>query len=210
MIETSPRKRPRQTRSRATVEAILGATIRVLVSRGYEGATTIAVAARAGVSVGSLYQYFPNKESLVAALVERHSAEIIACIDATLANVDGSDPRRAVRALIRAAMDAHRINPALHKVLSEQAPRIGRIKVAMDTSKVITERLAGYLAKHRAELAGRDPYVAAFIVETIVEAITHRSVIDGEGPMPAARLETETTDLVLGYLFGRRVARRAT
>jgi AcrR family transcriptional regulator len=188
------------------VEAILQGTIRVLVTRGYEGTTTIAVAGRAGVSVGSLYQYFPNKESLVAALVERHSEEIIACIDAALENIGHLGPRHAVEALIRAAMNAHRIDPALHKVLSEQAPRIGRIKVAMDTSKVITERLARYLSNHRAALRGRDPEIAAFIVETAVEAITHRSVIDSPGAMPDARIEAEATDLVLRYLFGPRVS----
>src|SRR6185503_3042990 len=71
-VRTTPRKRPRQARSRETVSAILAATSRVLVKHGFDGLTTNAVAEAAGVSIGSLYQYFPNKEALVAGLIERH------------------------------------------------------------------------------------------------------------------------------------------
>jgi AcrR family transcriptional regulator len=70
--ELSPRKRPSQSRSAATVKAILDATARILVERGYAATSTNAVAERAGVSVGSLYQYFPNKDALIAALHTRH------------------------------------------------------------------------------------------------------------------------------------------
>lgn len=185
------------------VEAILEATIRVLIELGYEGATTIAIAARAGVSVGSLYQYFPNKESLVAALIERHVVELVACVDAALASVGNAEPREGVRALIRAGVDAHRLNPALHKIFSEEIPRVGQFKVAMNTSKVLTERLATYLTMHAARLGGRDPKLLAFVVETVVEALTHRAVIDRLGASSIARVEAEAVDLVFAYLFRR-------
>jgi len=71
-VQLSPRKAPRQSRSQATVTAILDATARILLERGYAAASTNAVAELAGVSVGSLYQYFPNKEALIAALQARH------------------------------------------------------------------------------------------------------------------------------------------
>ncbi len=203
MTKTTPRKRPQQARSKAMVEAILEATIRVLIELGYEGATTIAIAARAGVSVGSLYQYFPNKESLVAALIERHVVELVACVDAALASVGNAEPREGVRALIRAGVDAHRLNPALHKIFSEEIPRVGQFKVAMNTSKVLTERLATYLTMHAARLGGRDPKLLAFVVETVVEALTHRAVIDRLGASSIARVEAEAVDLVFAYLFRR-------
>lgn len=183
------------------VEAILDATIRVLVERGYEGATTIAIAARAGVSVGSLYQYFPNKESVVAALIERHVGELVACADAALASVGSADPREGVRALIRAGVDAHRINPALHKVLTEQVPRTGHLKAAMNTSRMLTERLATYLIIHSSRLGGRDPKLLAFVVETVVEALTHRVVIDRPSGPSIACVEAEAVALVSAYLF---------
>src|SRR3546814_9174202 len=74
--DTNPRKLPRQERSKATVEAILIAATQVLIEDGYERATTARVAERAGVSVGSLYQYFPNKEALVGTLVEIGRAHV--------------------------------------------------------------------------------------------------------------------------------------
>ena len=80
----SPRKAPRQARSQATVKAILDAAARVLVERGYAATTTNLVAERAGVSVGSLYQYFPNKDALIAALHDRHAREMNEVIDRTL------------------------------------------------------------------------------------------------------------------------------
>jgi AcrR family transcriptional regulator len=73
---TTPRKLPKQDRSRVTVEAILEATTRILVEEGYDKANTNRIAERAGISIGSLYQYFPNKESLMTALMEQHSREM--------------------------------------------------------------------------------------------------------------------------------------
>src|ERR1051325_2129916 len=71
-VRTTTRKRPGQARSRATVDSVLQATARVLVKRGFDGLTPNLGAAAAGGSVGSLYQYFPSKEALVGALIEKH------------------------------------------------------------------------------------------------------------------------------------------
>ena len=72
----NPRKLPQQERARATIDAILTATARILVKEGFDRASTNRIAEEAGVSVGSLYQYFPGKEALVAALIERHLDEM--------------------------------------------------------------------------------------------------------------------------------------
>src|ERR1700733_5846515 len=84
---TAPRKKPRQGRSQATVDAILVATARVLCATGYDRASTNRIALAAGVSVGSLYQYFPSKEALVAALVERHIDEMTSLVRTKLVEV---------------------------------------------------------------------------------------------------------------------------
>ncbi|NUR10624.1 MAG: helix-turn-helix transcriptional regulator, partial [Bradyrhizobium sp.] len=75
---TKPRKSALQARSRATVDALVEATARILVRDGFEKASTNRIADMAGVSVGSLYQYFPSKEALVAAVIDRHNEEIMA------------------------------------------------------------------------------------------------------------------------------------
>src|SRR5262245_47873619 len=119
---TTPRKRPRQDRSRETVATILDATTRILVKHGFDGLTTNGVAKLAGVSIGSLYQYFPNKEALVAALFERHAEEMRAAIQAELARVATLPIPQAARAVIELTITAHRIDPELHRVLTEQVP----------------------------------------------------------------------------------------
>src|SRR3546814_3035933 len=80
----NPRKNPSQERSRATVNALVEATARILVKEGFDKASTNHIAELAGVSVGSLYQYFPGKEALVAAVVERHNLEIMQTVRAEL------------------------------------------------------------------------------------------------------------------------------
>src|SRR6185369_10221121 len=69
----APRKAPRQERAQATVEALLEATAAVLRAEGYDGLTTNKVAEAAGVSVGSLYQYYPGKDALVTAVLLRYA-----------------------------------------------------------------------------------------------------------------------------------------
>src|SRR5215510_5098878 len=97
---TTPRKQPRQRRSKETVEAILEAAARILVRHGYDGANTNRIAAAAGVSVGSLYQYFPNKESLVAALAAERTGRISAILEARMAQVAHAPLADAVREVI--------------------------------------------------------------------------------------------------------------
>jgi len=116
---TSPRKKPRQQRSQDTVECILDATARVLCSTGYDRASTNRVAMAAGVSVGSLYQYFPSKEALVAALVERHVEQMTSLVTGKLAEVSTAPLDVAVRTMIDSMFAAHAVDPRLHKVLIE-------------------------------------------------------------------------------------------
>src|SRR5215510_10445878 len=99
-VRTTPRKQPRQARSRATVDSILQATARVLVKRGFDGLTTNLVAQTAGVSVGSLSQYFPNKAALVGALIEKHVDGMTSLCLAELARVARLPVAEAIRSVI--------------------------------------------------------------------------------------------------------------
>ncbi|MFS6749767.1 TetR/AcrR family transcriptional regulator, partial [Staphylococcus aureus] len=111
------RKAPRQARSRATIEAMLDATARILGERGWAGITTNAVAETAGVSIGSLYQYFPNKLALVEAVRQRHFDEVLAVLRAA---TDPEAPRaRRVTAFVDGMIAAHGRYPAAHRALLE-------------------------------------------------------------------------------------------
>src|SRR5439155_9755170 len=101
---TKPRKNASQERSRATVDALIEATARILVREGFDKASTNRIAEAAGVSVGSLYQYYPGKEALVVAVIERHNQDLTALVRQTLAEVESQPIEQATRQLVAAAI----------------------------------------------------------------------------------------------------------
>ncbi|HEY6035638.1 MAG TPA: TetR/AcrR family transcriptional regulator [Kofleriaceae bacterium] len=199
-VRTSPRKRPRQQRSKDTVDSILDATARLLKHAGFAGMTTNAVAEKAGVSIGSLYQYFPNKEALVSALIERHCDEMNAAILAKLANVATLPIAQGARAVIELTFSAHAIDPALHRVLTEQVPRIGKLAKLRELDNISHRMVAGLLAARRDELAIRDVELAAFVLVSAIESIVHRSALLYPDKLKDPRLLDEATLLVTRYL----------
>jgi AcrR family transcriptional regulator len=199
-VRTSPRKRPRQQRGKDTVDSILEATARVLKHAGFDGLTTNAVAAKAGVSIGSLYQYFPNKEALVSALIERHCEEMNSAILAELTNVANLPIAQGARAVIELTFSAHAIDPALHRVLTEQVPRIGKLAKLRELDNISHRMVAGMLAARRDELAIRDVELAAFVLVSAIESIVHRSALLYPDKLKDPRLLDEATLLVTRYL----------
>jgi AcrR family transcriptional regulator len=199
-VRTTPRKRPRQQRSKDTVDTILAATTRVLKQVGFDGLTTNAVAERAGVSIGSLYQYFPNKEALVLALIDRHSEEMNAAILKELARVAQLPIAEAVRAVIELTIRAHAIDPQLHRVLTEQVPRIGKLARLRELDNISHRMVAGMLATRRAELAVEDLELAAFVLVSAIESIVHRAALLYPEMLRDPGLVDEATRLVTRYL----------
>ena len=159
-----PRKEPSQERSRQTVEAILQATAYILVAGGYPALTTNRVAERAGVNIATLYQYFPSKEAIFAELLRRHVAETRAAALAVLVSKRGRGLEATARAMVEAGIAAHRITPALHRIFTEEAPRLGLGPIDAPTD-VEMEREAqawlelpcGRLEEWRHRLAGPAP-----------------------------------------------------
>jgi AcrR family transcriptional regulator len=206
-IPTNPRKSASQERSRATVQALLDATARVLTREGYDRASTNRIAATAGVSVGSLYQYFPNKEALVAALVARHNREMLDLLREALKEVASLDLATAIAKLVRAAVDAHRVDPALHRVFDEQVPRMGQLAKIGALQGETFLLVRSYLEERRNEISVRDLDSTTSILVTTVEALTHQFVIHRPGApeRDRDRFIDEVTRLVVGYLQpGRR------
>ena len=208
-IPTKPRKSASQERSRATVEALLDATARVLRRDGYDRASTNRIAATAGVSVGSLYQYFPNKEALVAALVARHNRELLQLLRDALREVASLDLASAIRELVRAAGEAHLVVPALHRIFDEQVPRTGQLAKIEALQGETFQMVRAYLGERRKEISVGDLDSATTILVTTVEALTHQFVINRPDALDGDRdrFVDEVTRLVLGYLQPGRVAK---
>lgn len=176
------------------------ATAHILVADGYDGLSTNRVAERAGVSVGSLYQYFPNKEALVAALVHRHVDEMLGTLVAEAPRLMALPLEPAVRRFVELMIDAHRVDPALHKVFVEQMPRIGdlaRIESVQDRGVALART---YLGLHVDEIRPCDLDLAAFMIVMTVEAVTHGAVLMKPGLLAQPALVEEATALVVRYL----------
>ena len=124
-ISTTIRKSPKQSRSKLTVDAILTATAHILTEEGYEATNTNRIAELAGISIGSLYQYFPNKEALITSLVSSHANEMAEMVESKLRYLSDTPISTVFGELIKACIEAHALNPRLHKVLNEQMSRLG-------------------------------------------------------------------------------------
>lgn len=199
-IPTTPRKLPQQDRSKVTVEAILIATARILTQEGYDRASTNRIAELAGVSIGSLYQYFPNKEALVAALVEQHTNEMVALVEAKLQNLFNAPIEVALPELVKAAIEAHAVNPQLHKVLNEEVPRCGRLHQVANAEEQINAMLRVYLEQWRDRIQPQNLDLTVFILGRTVESLTHAAVIECPQLLSDGQLEQEITTLLLAYL----------
>jgi AcrR family transcriptional regulator len=191
----SPRKQPKQERSTATVEAILQAATYILVRRGWEGFTTNLVAKRAGVNVASLYQYFPNKEAIVAELQRRH-------VQQARANLPSPTPGLSLSAYLRLMIEAgvreHRVAPALHRVFSEELPRSSRLAARAPDAETRWPELAAPL------LRTPHPELVAFVARTAVHAVIHEAASERPELLDDPRLVEELMALLDGYLVQPR------
>lgn len=194
----SPRKRPKQERSQATVEAILMATAHVLTESGYDRFNTNRVAELAGVSIGSLYQYFPNKEALIVALAEQHASKMVALAQHHLEGLGDCSISEVLSRIIKAAFAAHAVNPRLHRVLNEQVPR--SVATRQTTEVRMEDMLRAFLEKRRDRVKPENLDLTVFIVGNTIESLTHRAVLDCPELLSDGKLEQEITTLLLSYL----------
>jgi AcrR family transcriptional regulator len=183
----------------ATVEALVEAAARVLVEDGYAKASTNRIAKVAGVSVGSLYQYFPNKESLVLAVVDRHLEEVTSVVS-TLSVALGDAPIvDAVRATIGALAAMHHLNPELQEVLDQQVRHLALPRIRESRGQMM-EVLFQWLEQRQDDLLPKDLRAATFVIYVAVETVTHERRSDPKSDHEAV-LE-EVTAMVYRYLVG--------
>ncbi|TKD03169.1 TetR/AcrR family transcriptional regulator [Polyangium fumosum] len=163
VFDPKPRKWPRQGRSRATFDAILDATARILEERGYEGLTTNGVAERAGASIGTLYEYFPDRETLVALLVEREARRVLAALEASMASLHGLPLEAAMRIWLEAMFAELESRRALVAALLTGVPFVGLLPIATE----FPARLVGIAAaggSHRREEITLDGLPSVFFL----------------------------------------------
>ncbi|MDY7578898.1 TetR/AcrR family transcriptional regulator [Herbaspirillum sp. RTI4] len=200
------RKEPQQARSRAMVDTILDATARVLIARGYAKTNTNLVAAEAGISVGSLYQYFSNKDALIFALRERHLngmleifRKIARC--GTISDTLSSD----LNVLIGAMVATHLVQPELHRIFNEEVPA-KNFPVDDKVRRLIFEEIKALLEKHRKVLTVPDIDLAAFILIKIFRVLVTSVVRSTQEGIDPKQLQSEILPVIIGYLCAVREA----
>lgn len=195
-----PRKKPTQRRSRVTVDAIIEGAAQVLRSRGYEAASVALIAERAGVSVGSIYQYFPSKEALLAAVMERHLAEFDGHLQTALPIALDLPLADAIELLVDATVSAHLEDVALHQVLVQEAPRVGRLDRYHQSLERLMEMLVSFLSA-RSDVRSGDYKSMARVIVLATDALTHDLVFDEAiDQTKVHRMTQEIKHLLRSYL----------
>ena len=191
----SPRKRPRQERSRATVEALLEAATDILIRDGYAKLTTNRIAERAGVNIASLYQYFPGKEAIVAELRRRHGADERAELREILA--DPGDFESTIRKLVSIGVAGHAREPRLHRVFTEEMPALGVREIA-EVDAAVFDAMRRFLRE--ANVAVRDVDLALWMMATASGAVLHRAAVERPEDLANGVIEEELITLLCRYL----------
>lgn len=188
-----PRKSPVQARSAASVDAILEATVQVLLDVGKERLTTTRVASRAGVSIGTLYQYFPNKSALLQAALKRHLDGVTEAVEQVCREQKGNPLESMATALVHAFLEAKmndgKTSVALYSVSSD----VDGARIAREIGVRSNQAIVAMLASAREPLT-KDPQLVASMLQGAMGGISRRLL---ESNNPEKLFETFRQELIL-------------
>ncbi|KFE66221.1 TetR/AcrR family transcriptional regulator [Hyalangium minutum] len=204
-----PRKKPRQERSRATVDAILEAAAHILVAHGFEDTTTRQVAERAGVSIGSLYQYFPSKEALITALFERQIQRVLDVCTEALQSQGSPSTQQVVRDVALGVMKAYAVNPRLHQVLISEGLKLGMMERVQSFEQRIETVVRTFMLHYSSQLRSRRVELATFVITRAIRGIIWSAAIERPELFEDPELADELGELMLGYLLPTSPSRSA-
>jgi AcrR family transcriptional regulator len=194
-----PRKTPVQARSTVTVEAIAEATVQVLLSHGTERLTTTRVAERAGVSVGTLYQYFPNKQSLLFAVLEDHLDKVSTAVETACDRARGLPLAAMVQAVVEEFVDAKMRRPDVSTALYRIAADIGGPELVQRTGDRSRKALAAMLRTAPDAVALPQDFAIKMMFAAMAGAT--RSVLEaGASPALAGKLRDHLVVLCQSYM----------
>jgi AcrR family transcriptional regulator len=192
-------RRPTQRRARQTVEAILDAVIRLLKRGGLKAVTTNRIAEVAGVSIGSVYQYFPDKQAIFVALHRRHVDGIDRLVTTRLVENADSSLEDLIRSMVDAVTDAHIIDPELYEMMFSEVPH------RAEGTKDFTVRFHGAFRLAlacRADELGQalDFDKLVFVVTHLVESLCHGAALCRPPGLSLADAKEETVRAIMAYL----------
>jgi AcrR family transcriptional regulator len=187
-----PRKSPVQARSAASVEAILEATIQVLLQVGKERLTTTKVALRAGVSVGTLYQYFPNRSALLKAALKRHLDEVVEAIELVCQEQKGHSLEQMATALMTTFLEAKMRDAKTSVALYAVSSDVDGAKIAQEVGIKSNKAVVGMLKTAREQLT-TDPQLVASMLQGVMSGVSRRLL---ESTAPEKQFDTLRKELI--------------
>ncbi|ABM11793.1 MULTISPECIES: TetR/AcrR family transcriptional regulator [Mycolicibacterium] len=194
------RRAPRQERSRAMVDRILDAGEQMLIAHGFDGASTNRIAAAAGISPGSLYQYFPNKDAIAAAVIDRFSDQLSARVAARVSERLDQPAPDYVRESIAALIEALDVHPEFLRAVMEQTPRLGTGSKLVAFEQRIGELTVAYLTINKRQVRTDVTVdVAAWMLVRMVEHLCVRYILD-QPSIEREKFIDEVTLMALNYL----------
>ena len=194
-----PRKSPVQARSTASVDAILEATIQVLLQVGKERLTTTKVALRAGVSVGTLYQYFPNKSALLKGALKRHLDEVAEAVERVCDQQRGHSLEQMAAALMTAFLAAKMRNAKTSVALYAVSSDVDGAKVAREMGLRANQAVVGMLRTAREQLT-TDPQLVASMLQGVMAGVSRRLLESAAPEKEFGILQQELIFLACAYL----------
>ncbi|MGW5862089.1 TetR/AcrR family transcriptional regulator [Streptomyces sp. NPDC055239] len=204
-----PRKQPRQVRAELTRQRVLDAAARVFAEYGYAAGTTNRIAERARVSIGSLYQYYPNKDAILVELLTRHLDAGMAAAPLDQDELLPESIEGIMRFYVRGAIENHREDPQLLRVMMEQGPRAPELLERIADSERRRIAYTRELLRNHPEVRVADVDIAARLVVSTVEMVVHRVMAGsghvsesgpGAGQVDIARFEDELVTMLTRYL----------
>ena len=188
------RKAPGQARSKETVSVILEASARILESEGMRGFNTNAMAARAGVSIGSLYQYFPNKDAIVRALISSFEETLHDAVVRAVQGGRGRALKPRLRLLVRALVTVHYRRPRLNRMLEAEEERVG----SEADSSAFHESVLQLLREHQSEVAVPVSRTTERVIIAVLRALVDLGLASGASPRST---EQRAMHAICGYLL---------
>src|SRR6202050_5435287 len=188
------RKAPGQARSQETVVVILEASARILESNGLRGLNTNAIAAKAGVSIGSIYQYFPNKDSIVLALIGSFERAFHDTVVKAVQDGKGKGLKSRLRLVVKALVSEHYYRPRLNRVLETEEERLG----SESDSAAFHESVLQLLRDHQNEVAVPVSRTTERVVIAVLRALVDQGLASGASPRST---EQRAMRAICGYLL---------
>jgi len=196
----SPRKMPKQHRSQVLVDSIIVATSRILGTLELTKSTTAKIAKLAGVSIGSLYQYFPNKESLVAAVIENEVNWHLKGIEQKLQELQDEKIQEVISILVRLVLESFAKRKKLTKHLSGPTLQLGQVEVLEVGRKKAGAMIEKLLESRKTEIQIQDYRLASYVIVSAVMGVVESILFDELTVEFEKQLVQETQTLILCYL----------